>query len=275
MSIKLILLGKRRPGLSQAEFRQTYESGHALLALRMFGHLYSRYRRNYLTTLNSLEGAGGAPSGPEAGEAGVGLPCDVVTEVTFPDQAALDQSLVIYREHVEELDADEETIYDRPSSWLGIADTVEEETGGSPDPASEPVRLFLLAKRKQGLSHDEFRRAYDNGHAQLALGLFRGFWSEYRRNYLSTANSLAGSGGAPSGTDAGGERDLPWDAISEIVFPNRAALTDSREVQRAHVEEIIADEETTFDRPSSWLGIAETIETDLSTAVAAAGNPHT
>jgi hypothetical protein len=272
-AIKLIQVGRRKPGLSPAEFRQIYESGHVQIALRLFGQLYSGYRRHYLPTLNSLQGSAGAPTGSTAGEANAALPCDVITEVIFPDQAALDESLVIYRQNVEELDADEMATYDRPNSWLGIVDTVEEETRGAADPASEPVRLFLLAKRKPGLSHEGFRRAYDSGHAQLALGLFGDFWSEYRRNYISSANSLESSGGAPSGTEAGGERDLPWDAVSEIVFPNRAALLDSRQVQRSHVEEIVADEETTFDRPNSWLGIAETIETDLSTA-AATGNIH-
>ena len=47
MESVLVLL-KRKPGISFEEFRDHYESSHALLGEKYFGHLFASYRRNYI-----------------------------------------------------------------------------------------------------------------------------------------------------------------------------------------------------------------------------------
>ena len=61
MSIKVIVMLKRKPGLSPEEFRHKYETGHAPLAVKLFGHLWTEYRRNYLGAANSFVDVKGAP----------------------------------------------------------------------------------------------------------------------------------------------------------------------------------------------------------------------
>jgi hypothetical protein len=45
--IKIIWLLKRKPGIGFEEFQNHYESSHAELGKKYFGHLIKQYRRNY------------------------------------------------------------------------------------------------------------------------------------------------------------------------------------------------------------------------------------
>ncbi|MFC2000100.1 EthD domain-containing protein [Chloroflexota bacterium] len=47
--VKAILLLKRKPGLTSAEFRQQYEDVHAPLVLKQYPNI-RKYVRNYITT---------------------------------------------------------------------------------------------------------------------------------------------------------------------------------------------------------------------------------
>jgi hypothetical protein len=47
MESVLVLL-KRKPGISFEEFRNHYEGSHALLGEKYFGHLFASYKRNYI-----------------------------------------------------------------------------------------------------------------------------------------------------------------------------------------------------------------------------------
>ena len=54
MAIKVILMLKRKPGMTPAAFREEYETGHSRLGLKLFGHLWKEYRRNYLGVMNNF-----------------------------------------------------------------------------------------------------------------------------------------------------------------------------------------------------------------------------
>jgi hypothetical protein len=54
---QVINLVKRKSHLTHAQFRDHFERSHAAMALRYCGHLFSSYRRNYVTTVL----AGGDP----------------------------------------------------------------------------------------------------------------------------------------------------------------------------------------------------------------------
>lgn len=129
MPIKLLVMVRRKPGLSPEAFRQGYETGHARLAVRLFGHLWTEYRRNYLGAAHSFVQGGGPKAGEDggAGEAGY----DVISELIFPDVAALDEMNRLALEHQALLAQDEELYFDRPHCWMVACETVEEDLGAS------------------------------------------------------------------------------------------------------------------------------------------------
>jgi uncharacterized protein (TIGR02118 family) len=103
---KLILFVKRKPGLSQEQFRDHYENTHAPLAWSNLRPWLINYTRNYLTPL---------PGQTEP-------PYDCVTEFWFADRAALDASIEWARSEVGQiLSVDEENFMDRASMQSFIA----------------------------------------------------------------------------------------------------------------------------------------------------------
>ncbi|CAN7442920.1 EthD domain-containing protein [Phenylobacterium sp. LjRoot225] len=125
MPIKLLVMVKRKPGLSPEAFREGYENGHARLAVELFGHLWTEYRRNYLRAAHSFVEGGGPTDGEQAADAGVGY--DVVSELVFPDRAALDEMNRLALEHHDQLKQDEERYFDRPHCWMVACETLEED----------------------------------------------------------------------------------------------------------------------------------------------------
>ncbi|WP_342244627.1 EthD domain-containing protein [Pseudomonas sp. OTU5201] len=77
---KIVMLIKRKPGLSHAEFQEYYERVHAPLARSVLVHM-SNYTRNYLASF---------PGQPEP-------PFDCITELWFADEHALKASLAFGR----------------------------------------------------------------------------------------------------------------------------------------------------------------------------------
>src|ERR1700733_14795841 len=72
---RILLLLKRKPGLTFDEFQHHYETSHALLGERFFGHLFKSYRRNYI------------PDGTRFANASAPLEnaYDCITELIFKD----------------------------------------------------------------------------------------------------------------------------------------------------------------------------------------------
>lgn len=127
------------------------------------------------------------------------------------------------------------------------------------------VKLMVMVRRRQDLSPDQFREGYENGHARLAVRLFGHLWTEYRRNYLGAAHNFAhGIGWAD--TENTRSADPGYDAISEIIFPDMAAIEEMNRIAAEHQAEIQEDEHRRFDRSHCWLVACETIEHDLTAA---------
>jgi EthD domain len=80
--VKLVLLLKRRAGMSVEDFRKYYETTHSVLGKKILPSAI-RYQRRYLQAL-------GAAPGYEA----VGETYDCITEVWFADHAAMEAALV-------------------------------------------------------------------------------------------------------------------------------------------------------------------------------------
>lgn len=126
-----------------------------------------------------------------------------------------------------------------------------------------PIRVFVMLRRKPGLTPEQFRDGYENGHSRLGMRLFGHLWTEYRRNYVgSAANFARNGGGRPDPSIDGG--DFGYDAITEIVFPDISALDEMARIAAAHADEIVEDEERHFDRPNCYMVAVETVQEDLS-----------
>jgi hypothetical protein len=130
MAIKVIVLLKRKPGMTPEAFRHAYETGHARLAVKLFGHLWIAYRRHYLGSANSFVDVKGAPAVGSIAETSA-APFDVITELVFENAAALEEMNRIVAQNRALLAEDEERMFDRPNCLLVMCDTVEEDLSRS------------------------------------------------------------------------------------------------------------------------------------------------
>jgi uncharacterized protein (TIGR02118 family) len=113
---KMIILAKRKPGMSMEAFREYYETRHAPLAMSLAPEPVAKYIRNYLT-----------PAAP-----GIENPYDVVTETWFESKEQFDRNfaaLAAAPEKMAAIAADEENFFDRSSISFYTADEVESDFG--------------------------------------------------------------------------------------------------------------------------------------------------
>ena len=115
-SYKIVMLMKRRPGMSVEAFREYYEKHHAPLCAG-YAQGMTRYVRRYLD----------AQPHPETGPAGE-LAYDVITELWFDDKATFKGTLEYLTTSImpDEVVEDEKQLFDRSS--FRIATYVECET---------------------------------------------------------------------------------------------------------------------------------------------------
>lgn len=124
------------------------------------------------------------------------------------------------------------------------------------------IKKIVLVKRRKGLSPEEFREGYENSHSRIAVRLFGHLWSEYRRNYLLTGYRFGE--GKTQGAE-GGPEEIGFDAVSEFVLPDEAALAEMERISKENFDMIKEDEAKWFDQSHCWLVSCETIEEDLAT----------
>ena len=120
MTVKLMALAWRKPGMTFAAFREHYETRHAPLALSLIPQIKS-YVRNYVRhdLGHSIEGFEGA---------GTGADFDVVTEISYASREDYEQSLKILDDpEVRRLIAeDEERFIDRTATKYFLVEAVED-----------------------------------------------------------------------------------------------------------------------------------------------------
>ncbi len=127
MPVKVMLMLRRKGGMTPQEFRAAYEAGHSRLGLRLFGHLWSEYRRNYLGAANSFAAESGTPT--DATASGSECPYDVITELVFKDMAALEEMnrIAAIPDNKRLLSEDEETLFDRERCWTAMCEVLNED----------------------------------------------------------------------------------------------------------------------------------------------------
>jgi len=122
-----------------------------------------------------------------------------------------------------------------------------------------PIKMIVMVKRKPGLSVAAFRAGYENSHSRIAVELFGHLWTAYRRNYLITGHSFAGV--ANAGPDV-----IGYDAISEFILKDEAALAEMGRIGAANRDRIKNDEALWFDPRHCWSVACETVEEALPQA---------
>ncbi len=125
--MKMIVLFRRKPGISPEHFREYYETRHAPLAARLFPYL-AGYKRNYICRDRQHRRAGG--------EAIAELDYDVITEILFASRADYERMVRDMEDDSirEQVVEDEKQFIDRGATVAFLVD--EEETL----PAEAPVK---------------------------------------------------------------------------------------------------------------------------------------
>lgn len=117
---KLIILIKRKPGMSREDFIAHYENVHAQFGKRTQGHLWDKYVRNYTKSLMEYQ--------PEDNDADDSY--DAITEIWVKDDAALQEMARIINEpeNNQWVLEDEEKFQDRLKTRILIVEEVDTGT---------------------------------------------------------------------------------------------------------------------------------------------------
>jgi hypothetical protein len=108
-------------------------------------------------------------------------------------------------------------------------------------------KVLNFVKRKDHLTHEQFREHFERSHAAMAIKFYGHLFTDYRRHYFKT--KLAG--GDPRANDGSfHEQPTQWDLLSEWTM---ASEDDWDEVQRLMVESehqhlFLEDEDRFIDR---------------------------
>ena len=114
-------------------------------------------------------------------------------------------------------------------------------------------KVMWLLKRKEGITHEQFRDHYESSHAKMAQKYFGDLMIEYKRNYKTEV----WGGGVP--TEPGGgtfvQSEWQYDCIAEWVTPSEE---DFEHINRIFADPVIGkefhdDEENFLDRDSVML----------------------
>lgn len=124
-----------------------------------------------------------------------------------------------------------------------------------------------MVKRKPGLTPEEFRDGYENSHSRIAVRLFGHLWTDYRRNYLQTGYCF---GDATSQGGEGGPDEIGFDAVSEFIVRDEAALEEMGRIAAENFAMIKEDESKWFDQSCCWTVNCDTVEEDLTSRQSAA-----
>ncbi len=101
--IKVVTLLTRKPGMSREAFIEHYETHHRKIGEKYLSGFATKYQRRYMQSAGFREQDGDAP------------PFDVLMEIWYPDQEALNRALAVLstEEAQAEIVADEKRLFDR------------------------------------------------------------------------------------------------------------------------------------------------------------------
>lgn len=95
-------------------------------------------------------------------------------------------------------------------------------------------KMIFGAKRKPGMTIDEFQAYWTGTHAQKALKV-----PGMKRYVVSIAAQFGGSG-----------REMPYDGFAEVWFESEEAMRASGRSEQ--IKDVLADEPNLFDMSTRW-----------------------
>jgi hypothetical protein len=125
MPQKMIVMVKRKPGLTPEQFRDGYENSHSRIAVELFGHLWAEYRRNYIGRGQAF--AAPRESGPD-GPDEIGF--DAVSEYVFKEGKGVEDMAAISALHMDRILEDQAKWFHEKRCWSVTCETMEEDLSG-------------------------------------------------------------------------------------------------------------------------------------------------
>lgn len=113
-------------------------------------------------------------------------------------------------------------------------------------------KVFVMLKRRPGMSPEAFRAHYEGVHAPLCMKYMAGV-DRYVRHYLAPAPGI---------------KEPEYDVITELWFKDKATLDLVLEhaAKDTMPDDVIADEENLFDRARSRFCAVADFETEMPAA---------
>ena len=109
----IVMMLKRKPGMTMEEFKAHYENSHAAMAVKYQGHAMADYRRSYVHTQFNLDKFGDPDGEPVF---------DAVTVISFDTDEQMAEFRKASAPHRAEFLADEFNFLDREKSFGFKAD---------------------------------------------------------------------------------------------------------------------------------------------------------
>jgi len=118
-------------------------------------------------------------------------------------------------------------------------------------------RIFILLKRKPGLTFEDFRHHYETSHAVLGEKFFGHLLKSYRRNYTPAGVRFS---------DHGSVTENAYDCITELIFKDANGSEELRRISNEPaVKQILTDDEERFlDRAACASAPFFPVESELS-----------
>jgi len=117
---KMVILIKKKKGMSREDFIHHYETSHSVIGKRLLGHLWTKYVRNYPLSLMEYQ--------PE--DTSVDDSYDAITEIWIRDEAAVEEMARIINipENNKLILEDEEKFQERKHTRLLMVEEVDTGT---------------------------------------------------------------------------------------------------------------------------------------------------
>ena len=115
---KMVMMMKRRPGMTKDEFIDYYETTHAKLGVKYMSKFATKYIRRFLHTFPD----------PVTGQLIEG-DYDVLMELWYPDRATFDAAMASIQQSsaAAEIAEDEEKVFDRPKHRIYFVEEHESQ----------------------------------------------------------------------------------------------------------------------------------------------------
>lgn len=106
------------------------------------------------------------------------------------------------------------------------------------------IKIIYFLKRKNGITHEQFREHYENSHVVLAKKYVGHLMKDYIRNYPTFA--IRNPSNIPAGTEPT-PYDIGYDCITEMHVENQAAVEEmTRIFNDPAINPILVEDELKF-----------------------------